>query len=811
MTVQEFVIQDMHCASCVSAIEDALNNVPGVEEANVNLATLKATVRYDEKESNQTKLVKAIKDAGYTPAPSDLLSGKLAFKIIGMESSHCEGVIRRSLEDLPGVESVSVSYGNSSATIKYEPSVLTSTEIKKAIEEAGYTAIEYDSSENTQQTAQTREINTLKNTLLFSSFVTVIILLFSFHAFIPLLADIDRQTVLYILFLLTTPVQFYSGKRFYRGIRSLFKYGRADMNTLITFGTSAAYFFSTIVTFVPQWIPEVSQAVYYDTAAVIITLILFGRFLEARAKGKTSEAIKKLMGLQAQTAYVERDGKERLVPIENVLVDDIVLVKPGQKFPADGVVLSGNSTVDESMVTGEPIPVEKNEGDPVIAATINKNGALRIKALKVGSDTLLAQIIKLVEQAQGSKAPIQRLADKVASIFVPVVFGIAGMTFLIWYTFGPEPSLIFALVNLVSVLIIACPCALGLATPTAIMVGTGKGAEYGILVKNGEALETAHKITTVVFDKTGTLTQGHPEVTDVIPINGMNRDELLEIAAAVEKNSEHPLAESVVRKAEQSGISFGTASGFTAVPGMGIRAYYKEKNVMLGSNHFLEQRSLKIDALHSEISRLESDGKTVIVLGVDNDAAGIIAVADTIKDDAAVAVNMLRESGIDVVLLSGDNKLTANAIAREVGIDTVIAEVLPEEKAEVIKQLQEKGHIVAMAGDGINDAPALAQADVGIALGSGTDVAIETGDIVLIKDKVTDVGRALNLSSYTLKKIKQNLFFAFIYNIIGIPVAAGILYPLTGFLLNPMIAAAAMAMSSISVVSNSLSMKQFKM
>ncbi len=811
MAVQEFVIQDMHCASCVSVIEKALNNVPGVEEASVNLATVKATVRYDETICDLTTLVKAIKDAGYTPAPSDLLSGKLSFKIIGMESSHCEGVIRRSLEDLPGIESVSVSYGNSLATIQYEPIVLTSTEIKKAIEEAGYTAIEYDSSENTQQTAQNREINTLKNTLLISSILTVIILLFSFHTFIPLLADIERQTVLYILFLLTTPVQFYGGKRFYRGLRSLFKYGRADMNTLIAFGTSAAYFFSTIVTFVPQWIPEVSQAVYYDTAAVIITLILFGRFLEARAKGKTSEAIKKLMGLQAQTAYVERDGKEQLVPIENVLVDDIVLVKPGQKFPADGIVLSGRSTVDESMVTGEPIPVEKSEGDSVIAATINKNGALRVKALKVGSDTLLAQIIKLVEQAQGSKAPIQRLSDKVASIFVPVVFGIAGMTFLIWYTFGPEPSLIFALVNFVSVLIIACPCALGLATPTAIMVGTGKGAEYGIQVKNGEALETAHKITTVVFDKTGTLTQGHPEVTDLIPINEMTEDELLEIAAAVEKNSEHPLAESVVRKAEQSGITFGSASEFTAVPGMGIQAHYKDNDILLGNNHFLEQHTLNTNVLHSEISRLESDGKTVMVLGVNNEAAGIIAVADTIKDDAAVAVKILRDSNIDVVLLSGDNKLTVNAIAREVGIDTVIAEVLPEEKAEVIKQLQEKGHTVAMAGDGINDAPALAQADVGIALGSGTDVAIETGDIVLIKDNVTDVGRALTLSSYTMKKIKQNLFFAFIYNIIGIPVAAGVLYPLTGFLLNPMIAAAAMAMSSISVVSNSLSMKQFKM
>ncbi len=807
MAVQEFIIEDMHCASCVSAIENSLKNVPGVEEANVNLATNRATVRYDEKDSDQTMLVKAIQDAGYTPA----LSGKITFKIIGMESSHCEGVIRRSLENLPGIESVSVSFRNSSAYIKYELNLLTRAEIKKSIEDTGYTVIEYDFVENIQQTAHIREFNTLKNNLLFSSILTFFILLFSFHTFIPLLADIERQSVLYILFLLTTPVQFYVGKRFYRGIRSLLRYGIADMNILIAVGTSAAYFYSSIVTFVPGLIPEASQVVYYDTAAVIITLILFGRFLEAQAKGKTSEAIKKLMGLQAKSAYVERDGMERLVPLEDVLVNDIVLVKPGQKFPVDGIVLSGYSTVDESMVTGETIPIEKSEGDSVIAATINKNGVLRVKALKVGSDTLLAQIIKLVEQAQRSKAPIQRLADKVASIFVPVVFGIAGMTFLIWYTFGPEPSLIFALVNFVSVLIIACPCALGLATPTAIMVGTGKGAEYGILVKNGEALEMAHKITTVVFDKTGTLTQGHPEVTDVIPINGITGDELLEIAAAVENNSEHPLAESIARKADLSGITYDTATEFTAVPGRGIQAKYKDKNVLLGSNHFLEQRSLKTDALRSEISRLESDGKTVMVLGVNNEAAGIIAVADTVKDDAAVAVKSLCDSGVDVCLLSGDNKLTANAVAREVGIDTVIAEVLPEEKAEVIKQLQEKGHIVAMAGDGINDAPALAQADVGIALGSGTDVAIETGDIILIKDKVIDVGRALTLSSYTMKKIKQNLFFAFIYNIIGIPVAAGVLYPLTGFLLNPMIAAAAMAMSSISVVSNSLSMKQFKM
>ena len=740
MAVQEFVIQDMHCASCVATIEKALNSVSGVEEASVNLATNKATIRYDAHTSTISVLEQAIRNAGYTPSA----------------------------------------------------------------------AAKKSTGEDTEQAARVKEISLLRRSLVVSGILTFFTLLLSFHTFIPLLSGIDRTFILYIMFLMVAPVQFYAGFRFYRGFWSALKRKSSDMNTLIAVGTSAAYFYSAIVTFFPNLVPEASRQVYYDTAAIIITLILFGRFLEAKAKGRTSEAIKKLMGLQAQTAFVERGGKEQRIPIEDVQTGDIVLVKPGQKFPADGIVVSGSSVVDESMVTGEPIPVEKKEGDTVIGATINKHGALRVKATKVGSETMLARIILLVEQAQGSKAPIQRIADKVAGIFVPVVVIIAVVTFIVWYFLGPEPSLVFALVNFVSVLIIACPCALGLATPTAIMVGTGKGAENGILVKNGEALETAHRVTTVVFDKTGTLTKGQPEVTDVIPVNGMSSDELIEYAAAVEKNSEHPLGDAVMKTAERSPGNVGTATEFTAFPGKGVQAFYRGKIVLLGTKQFMEENSLRIDDIRDELSRLESDGKTVMIIGIDTEAAGIIAVADTLKEDALQAVLDLRDSGKDVVLLSGDNKRTAQAIADKLSITTVIAEVLPEDKAAVITKLQKAGNVVAMAGDGINDAPALAQADIGIALGSGTDVAIEAGDIVLIKNRVTDVGRAFTLSSYTLKKIKQNLFFAFIYNIIGIPLAAGILYPFTGFLLNPMIAAAAMAMSSVSVLCNSLWMKKFK-
>ncbi|KPK96160.1 hypothetical protein AMJ80_01520 [bacterium SM23_31] len=812
MKSKEIIIKGMHCASCVARVEKSLKNVKGVRDAVVNLATNKATVQFDKTVPSLAELEKAVKDAGYTPVTSETPdTGHVIFKVVGMQSAHCEGIVTRTVKDLKGVKRVTASFGNSTAVVDYDPAVISKSGIKKAIDGAGYKAVEHGSPEDSEEAERRREITTLRNKFIFGAVLSALALLFSFHTYFPVISGISHIIVLYILFLLVTPVQFYVGLQFYRGFWNALKHKTSDMNTLIAVGTSAAYFYSVVVTFLPGVIPEGSREVYFDTAAVIITLIILGRFLEAKAKGRTSEAIKKLIGLRSKTALIERDGSEMEIPVEDVRVGDIVLVKPGQKIPVDGIVTSGSSSVDESMITGESIPVDKTAGDEIIGATINKQGLLRIKATKVGSDTALAQIIKLVEQAQGSKAPIQRLADKVASIFVPAVIAIAVVTFLIWYFFGPQPAFIFALVNFVAVLIIACPCALGLATPTAIVVGTGKGAENGILIKNGGALETAHKVTAVIFDKTGTLTKGEPEVTDVVTLNGMSKDEILEYAASAEKGSEHPIGEAIVKKAGDAGLKPDLAvQEFAAISGMGIKAEFNGKQLLLGNRKLMAEYKIDVDEIEDKLTELETQGKTTMILSINNEPAGIIAVADTLKKDSITAVKSLHDMGKKVVMITGDNERTGKAIAEQAGIDTVLADVMPEDKAKEVKKLQEEGYIVAMVGDGINDAPALARADVGIALGSGTDVAMETGDIVLIKDNVMDVVRAVELSSYTIKKIKQNLFFAFFYNSAGIPIAAGILYPFIGFLLHPVIAAAAMAMSSISVVSNSLSMRRYR-
>lgn len=585
------------------------------------------------------------------------------------------------------------------------------------------------------------------------------------------------------------------------------------MNTLIAVGTSAAYLYSVVATLFPSFFDAAGMKpdVFFDTSALIIVLILFGRLLEARAKGQTSEAIKKLMGLQPKTARIIRKGKETDIPVEEVLVGDTVVVRPGEKIPVDGVVKEGKSAVDESMITGESIPVKKEPGDEVIGATINKTGSFKFQATKVGKDTALAQIIKLVQDAQGSKAPIQRLADVISSYFVPIVISFAIATFVIWFNFGPFPSLTFALLTFVAVMIIACPCALGLATPTAVMVGTGKGAENGILIKGGESLETAHKLDTIVFDKTGTLTKGEPEITDLVSINAHSEEEILKHAASAEKVSEHPLGDAIIKSAIERKIELRDPKDFKAIEGHGIEARVDSRNVLLGNIKLMKDRGIDIKELEKKAEEFASDGKTPIYVSLDGKSAGLIAVADPLKESSVEALEKLKKLGLEIVMLTGDNRKTAEAIARKAGIERVLPEVLPEDKVHEIKKLQSEGRRVAMVGDGINDAPALAQADVGIAIGSGTDVAMEASDITLIKGDLRGVASAIELSKRTIRVIKQNLFWAFFYNIAGIPVAAGVLYPFFGILLNPIFASAAMAFSSVSVVSNSLRLRRVKL
>ncbi len=694
--------------------------------------------------------------------------------------------------------------------MEYIPEETNLAEIKKVIASTGYKVIEteVEEVEDYERVVREREYNKLKRKFFFGLVISVIVLIGS----LEWISGVPRfLTNYYLLWILATPVQFWAGWQFYRGGWGAFRHRNADMNTLIAVGTSAAYLYSIAAILFPSFFRSggIEPKVYFDTSVVIITLILLGRVLEARAKGQTSEAIKRLIGLQPKTARVIRNGNEIDIPVQNVLVGDLVVVRPGEKIPVDGIVKDGKSFVDESMITGESIPVEKKSGDEVIGATINKSGSFRFEATKVGKDTALAQIIKLVQEAQGSKAPIQRLADVIAGYFVPVVISIAILTFVIWYVFGPNPALTFALLNFVAVMIIACPCALGLATPTAIMVGTGKGAEKGILIKGGESLETAHKINSIVFDKTGTLTKGEPEVTDIIPFDKLSPKEILFYAGSAEKKSEHPLGEAIVRKAQTEGVELRDSLEFNSIAGFGIEAKIDGKKVLLGNQKLMEEKKIEIRALIPRAEELSLDGKTSIYLSIDGKSSAVIAVADTLKENSKNAVEQLHQLGLEVVMLTGDNRRTADAIARKVGIDRVLSEVLPEDKVYEVRKLQNEGKIVAMVGDGINDAPALAQADVGIAIGTGTDIAMEASDITLIRGDLSGVVTAIKLSKNTIKIIRQNLFWAFIYNVLGIPIAAGVLYPFFGILLNPMIASAAMAFSSVSVVSNSLRLRRF--
>jgi len=728
---------------------------------------------------------------------------RITIPISGMHCDSCARNIELNIKKLNGVHNVSVNFATGKAIVEFNEKITSKNRVITIIESLGYSAIRKHHEETVDKEGMEREheVRHMKRLFLISLILTIPIFVLSFPELFGII--IPNQNI--VILILTTPVQFFVGYMFYRGAYFALKARTANMDTLVAVGTSAAYFYSLAITLMLSF----GSYAYFDTSAVLITFITLGEWLEAVTKGKASEAIKKLIGLQPKTATIIRNDKEMQVPIKNVLVGNIILVKPGQRIPVDGIIIEGSSSVDESMITGESMPVEKRKGDKVIGATINKHGSFKFKATKIGKDMVLNQIIKLVEDAQGSKAPIQRLADKISSYFVPVVIFIAIFSFLFWYFISGQ-SFIFSLSIFIAVLIIACPCALGLATPTAIMVGTGKGAENGILIKNAEALENSRKLTTIVFDKTGTLTKGEPEVTDVLQLSKISKKEILKYAAIAEKSSEHPLAEAIINKAKERKMKIPDASFFKALPGYGILAKYDRKYIAFGNRSLMKNYKIDTDDFEDKMRKLEDEGKTVMILSINKKIVGLVAVADTLKDFSKAAVKKLHEIGKEVMMITGDNYRTASAIAKQIGIDNVLANVLPEDKEKKIGELQKNGKSVAMVGDGINDAPALAKADIGIAIGAGTDVALEAGQIILIKNDLRDVVTAIDLSNYTFNKIKQNLFWAFFYNSIGIPIAAGILYPFTGFLLNPMIAGAAMAFSSVSVVSNSLLMKRYK-
>lgn len=815
-----YTIEGMTCASCAQAVEKSVAKLTGMDAANVNLATEKLTVTYDNKQVSEADITQAVENAGYKAVKN--LSAT-SFEIEGMTCASCAQAIEKSVGKLAAVSSVNVNLATEKMTVTFDEAALNVSDIVRTVEDTGYQAkLETSEQEGPSQAdRQSAHIQALWRRFLWSTIYTVPLLYIAMGPMLPfgglplpefLNPMTNAMNFAVIQLLLTLPVV-YLGRDFYKvGFKALFK-GHPNMDSLIAIGTGAALVQGIVMTGLlvsgQLHVGHGHPDLYFESAAVILTLITLGKYLEVVSKGKTSEAIKKLMGLAPKTARVMRDGQEVEVAIDQVVAGDILVVRPGEKIPVDGEIVEGSSAVDEAMITGESIPIEKRVGDQVVGASINKNGSFQFKATKVGKDTTLAQIIQLVEEAQGSKAPIAKLADKVSGIFVPIVMGLAAISGLAWYFLGQE-SWIFALSITISVLVIACPCALGLATPTSIMVGTGKGAEHGVLIKSGEALETTHNLDTIVFDKTGTLTEGKPIVTDILVTPLITKENLLYYAASGETGSEHPLGEAIVQKSKEENMTLAKPDHFEAIPGHGIRVEIEGKDMYIGNRKLMLEQKIDLSSMEKESDRLADEGKTPMYLSVDGELAGIIAVADTLKENSMKAVKELRRRGVEVIMITGDNKRTAKAIAKQVGIDSVLSEVLPEDKAEEVKKLQEAGKKVAMVGDGINDAPALAQADIGIAVGSGTDVAIESADIVLMRNNLTAVLTAIDLSHATLRNIKQNLFWAFAYNLVGIPIAMGLLHIFGGPLMSPMFAAVAMSFSSVSVLLNALRLRRFK-
>ncbi|MDD7794795.1 heavy metal translocating P-type ATPase [Clostridium sp. 'White wine YQ'] len=816
MKEEIFKIEGMTCAACVRAVERSTKKLQGVEESFVNLATEKLNIKFNEEEVTTEDIIAAVDKAGYKAIHEEkeeqLITSKI-FKIEGMTCAACVRAVERAVNKVEGVNSGSVNLATEKLTIEYDSSKVRSMDIMAAVEKAGYKAKEEEETQEETEDVKLKESKALWKRFIISAIFTVPLLIIAMGHMLGFMlpgiidAEMNPMTFALVQLILVIPVVV-AGKKFYKvGFKSLFS-GNPNMDSLIAIGSGAAILYGLFAIYqISIGNHEYTMDLYFESAATILTLITLGKFLESKTKGRTSEAIKKLMGLAPKTATIIKDGKELVIPIKEVIVGDVILVKPGEKLPVDGEVIEGNTSIDESMLTGESIPVEKVIGSKVIGASINKNGSIKYKATRVGKDTALAQIVKLVEEAQGSKAPIAKLADIISGYFVPVVMTLAVLSAGTWFLFGK--GTIFSLSIFISVLVIACPCALGLATPTAIMVGTGKGAENGVLIKGGEALETTHKIQTIVFDKTGTITEGKPKVTDIITKNYDER-QLLLYAASAEKASEHPLGEAIVEKAKEENLDFVKVENFKAISGKGIEAVIEGKKYYLGNLKLMVEQEISLEDLKEASDNLSKEGKTPMYIAENGLLVGIIAVADTIKASSKKAIETLHSMGIQVAMLTGDNKNTAEAIAREVGIDKVIAEVLPENKAEEVSKLQNEGKKVAMVGDGINDAPALAKADIGIAIGSGTDVAIESADIVLMRSDLMDVPTAIQLSKKTIKNIKQNLFWAFGYNVLGIPVAMGVWYALGGRLLNPMIAALAMSFSSVSVLLNALRLKGFK-
>lgn len=787
-------IKGMSCASCATRIQKAIEKMPGVKDANVNFATEKLNVTYDTEKASVEGFVKKIKDTGY-----DVIMDKTELGLKGMSCAACASRIEKALSKAPGVYKATVNLATETATVEYNSSETSLKNLIRVVKDTGYDAFEKtEVNVDREKEERETEIRNLRRLVIISALLSAPLLLSMFLNLMGKPGGILYNPWFQVI--VSAPVQFIIGARYYKGAYHALKSGGANMDVLVAMGTSAAFFYSLYNVFtVPA--EMIHHHLYFEASAVVITLISFGKYLEAVAKGRTSEAIKKLMGLAPKTARVIRNGNEREIPIEEVEVGDIVVVRPGEKVPVDGTIIDGYSSVDESMLTGESIPVEKKFGDEVVGATINKTGTFKFEATKVGRDTVLSQIVKMVEEAQGSKAPIQKLADQISGVFVPAVILIAAITFVVWYFIFDNFTA--GLINAVSVLVIACPCSLGLATPTSVMVGTGKGAENGVLIKGGEHLERAHKIQAIVLDKTGTITKGEPEVTDVISEGDLTPEEVLALAATAEKNSEHPLGEAIVNKAKQKEMSLTDAEKFEAIPGHGIFAKISGQEVYLGNRRLMKSKNIKIQDIEELLEKLEDEGKTAMIMAIGNKIQGVIAVADTVKDHSKKAINELKQMGIEVWMITGDNERTAKAIANQVGIKHVLAEVLPEHKAKEVEKLKRQGKITAMVGDGINDAPALAAADVGIAIGTGTDVAMEASDITLMSGDLRGIVTAIKLSRATMRNIKQNLFWAFIYNTIGIPFAA------LGFL-SPAIAGAAMAFSSVSVVTNALRLKKYK-